>query len=432
MYVRRVCCVSILIWWRGTTYRGCKSVTPGHGSNPRVGLTVVTRGSTQQSQLQVVREPMETTERAESQIMITDARPEHLAEIVVLARANQLEGPTETNANLSERGFLVAGFTEQEYSDFLRTAEYFYVLLDKNRVVGFLLAYSRCRIQDDDWLNTRLKNRFRDRFVLIKQVCVATEYTSRGLASDLYQHTIKKADGAPLMAAVVLTPANVRSIRFHEKLGFQMVVAETPPDGMGRGVWRLDPSAARSTDSRTGPSISREQTMQTDSYQSFRAQYETAMNLYLHEDQLNWSKLNNLFYITVGLIIASGIIIRFVGDASKTTPVSIGPCLLPIALVGIILSASFSVALWAGVNYMLKRKRAVYEIEKELVQNHGCIPILLRNSDGSAMNLDTPVAQSIHKSWTTWVLRLTPLVLAAAWVVLFVGMVFVGYKVPVE
>ena len=33
-------------------------------------------------------------------------------------------------------------------------------------------------------------------------------------------------------------------------------------------------------------------------------QYEVAVDLYKHEDNLNWQKLNNLFYITAGLAAA--------------------------------------------------------------------------------------------------------------------------------
>ena len=36
-------------------------------------------------------------------------------------------------------------------------------------------------------------------------------------------------------------------------------------------------------------------------------QYEVAVDLYKHEDNLNWQKLNNLFYITAGLAAAIGL-----------------------------------------------------------------------------------------------------------------------------
>jgi hypothetical protein len=40
-------------------------------------------------------------------------------------------------------------------------------------------------------------------------------------------------------------------------------------------------------------------------------QYKIAVELYKHEDNLNWTKLNHLFYINTGLWAVMGLIAQF-------------------------------------------------------------------------------------------------------------------------
>lgn len=172
---------------------------------------------------------------------IEPAEPRHLREIAHLAETNKLKVMPPDVA--PELGFLVSEFRESDYRHFLTHAEYFYVLLDNEAVVGFLLAYSRQHIPPDDLLGSLLKDRYSEPFVVIKQICIAAGSISRGLATGLYEHLLSQAPDCPLFAAVVLDPPNVRSINFHEKMGFEKVLEVKPRDGMLRGVWRREPLA---------------------------------------------------------------------------------------------------------------------------------------------------------------------------------------------
>jgi len=141
-------------------------------------------------------------------------------------------------------GFLVSGFSEGVYRHFVDSADFFYVATIDDEPAGFLLAYSRDRIQPDEWLNWRLRERHPDPFVLIKQICVAQRFSSRGIASQLYELIIEQGGELPLFAAVVIDPPNARSIHFHERHGFREVARATPPDGLLRSLWgrNLDPA----------------------------------------------------------------------------------------------------------------------------------------------------------------------------------------------
>lgn len=172
-------------------------------------------------------------------LKIEAATSQHLPQIVSIAKASQLERMSSEQA--MENGFLVSNFGEKDYRDFLRRANHFYVLLQKKNLLGFTLAYSSDRIQDDEWLNLLIKSRYPDHFVVIKQICIQPEVIGRGLATSLYQHLFGQVRECPLFAAIALEPVNHRSIVFHERHGFRKVFQVTPPDGIPRGIWMRNP-----------------------------------------------------------------------------------------------------------------------------------------------------------------------------------------------
>lgn len=145
------------------------------------------------------------------------------------------------------------------------------------------------------------------------------------------------------------------------------------------------------------------------SYETLRTQYEFAMELYQHEDNLNWNKLNNLFYVNMGLC---AIISFFMdsGTAGGTFQISTRLVFGVICLVGLLISAAFGVAIWYGILYLQKRKEAVVTIEKILI------------ADGGTYVVSTPEEKKVHLhiSPTTWMLRLVPVLLALVWGVLFI------------
>ncbi len=74
-------------------------------------------------------EPLPTVRRA---------RRNDVPQILRLARENLLNG--ELSESVEERGFLVSGFSERDYEEFVYDADHFYVLEDRGELVGILLA----------------------------------------------------------------------------------------------------------------------------------------------------------------------------------------------------------------------------------------------------------------------------------------------------
>ena len=181
----------------------------------------------------------EIYEGSSSGLRIVFARSEHVPQITALAKTYGLDQMTSEQA--AKLGFLASNFNEEDYRAFVRRANYFYVLLEKRNLYGFLYAYSSDRIEPDDWLNLLIKSRHSGPFVTIKQICIQPDLTGRGLATFLYQHLFSHVKECPLFAAIVVEPANHRSIVFHERHGFRKVFQITPPDGMPRGIWTRNP-----------------------------------------------------------------------------------------------------------------------------------------------------------------------------------------------
>ncbi len=138
-------------------------------------------------------------------------------------------------------------------------------------------------------------------------------------------------------------------------------------------------------------------------------QYKTAVELYVHEDNLNWTKLNHLFYINGGLWAVMGLGFKIDDDNTFmlcTPQLFMGM----VSLTGIIVSLALGTALWLGTIYMQNRKLRVVDIEKALIRHGGkCI---VSPSPG--------VTSFLRKSPTLLMLRLVPIVLLTIWVIILI------------
>jgi len=155
-------------------------------------------------------------------------------------------------------------------------------------------------------------------------------------------------------------------------------------------------------------------------------QYTQACELYRHEDTLNWSKFNNMIYVTAGLWAIAGFAFEYQGQADPANDL---PNLVfnLTCVVGLIVAVAFTIALWSGVTYLHHRKNRVSEIETQLCKLGGCLVVESANhlkpagrTDGKPVRGWSPVEfmRSILKvSPTTWVLRLSPILLGVLWIV---------------
>ncbi|NLE44606.1 MAG: hypothetical protein GX620_07775 [Chloroflexi bacterium] len=137
--------------------------------------------------------------------------------------------------------------------------------------------------------------------------------------------------------------------------------------------------------------------------------YERALDLYVHEDNLNWTKLHNLLYLNGGLLAIAGFTVDFTDGLMPLSP-SDRTIILGIAALGILTSLVFAIALHFGAQYLLARKAAAARLEACLTEEEDHWVVRTRTSHKSALRV----------SPTLWLLRATPLVFCLAWIGLMV------------
>ena len=86
-------------------------------------------------------------------------------------------------------------------------------------------------------MDDKIKEYSINQYLIIKQICTHPENTSRGIASYLYKAFIDKYDRIPLVAAIITSPSNPRSIALHKKWGFKWAFRYVAPDGLPRSIW---------------------------------------------------------------------------------------------------------------------------------------------------------------------------------------------------
>lgn len=312
-------------------------------------------------------------------IEIVRATQEHVPRILELAQSRILDGADPAVA--SREGFLVSEYTEDVYRAQLTSAEHFYVAVKGTDALGFLLAYSDERIEPDEWLNHRIKTTLGS-FLVIKQVCVARDAARQGVASQLYHHVLERWTSNPVIAAVVSEPLNEASTRFHRKLGFEELTRLRPPDGRLRVVWVWRKP--------------RESMLQT--------QYGIAVDLYKHEDNVNWNKLTNFLYITAGL--AATLAFALGKDGVQSERLTQGIAVI-ITVIGFASALAFAIMLRFGRRYLQARKSSVVELEEHMAW-HGGQRIVGRQ-------LAEPGSAWLHSSPTGLVMVVLPAFVAVCW-----------------
>ena len=133
------------------------------------------------------------------------------------------------------------------------------------------------------------------------------------------------------------------------------------------------------------------------------AQYTIAVDLYKHEDSLNWKKFEHLFYINAGLLAVLGFVLE------KSTIPSENNMKIMTLIAGFLVCLIFSIAIWYGTKYMLNRKDRVLKIEEKL-EEYGALNIVKQTESNSFLKTSPTVA----------ILRLSPILLMFIWLILLV------------
>ncbi|TVP52136.1 MAG: hypothetical protein EA349_16270, partial [Halomonadaceae bacterium] len=141
-------------------------------------------------------------------------------------------------------------------------------------------------------------------------------------------------------------------------------------------------------------------------------------DLYLHEDRLNWQKLNNLLYVNVAMGAMTGFILERDLNALQGLPLPF--LVVMIGILGCLVSLGFGIAIWFGTFYLQNRKQALLSLEEHM-QAFGAYRLLRPR-----IETITRHSRFQRQSPTVWVLRGLPILLASLWLIVAVGYVLVG------
>ncbi|MCB9890435.1 MAG: GNAT family N-acetyltransferase [Planctomycetes bacterium] len=182
-------------------------------------------GSEWESQLIRELRPASSWNFRAGELAVRRAKPndlDEIAEIAALSARSRLDPAQANNV-----GYLISDYELDDYRKFLEFADYFYVVVQNDVVVGYLLGYSDYRIPDTDHVSyVAIRTAYCDRqFVLINQVCVRPQLRRKGLAQALYQTLEREASESDLLAAIIVDPPNRASVGFHESEGFELIAS---------------------------------------------------------------------------------------------------------------------------------------------------------------------------------------------------------------
>lgn len=144
--------------------------------------------------------------------------------------------------------------------------------------------------------------------MVIKQIAVAEAHKRKKLAQALYQHVINQEFAPHVFAAIVENPVNPVSQKFHASLGFTPITRSMSGDLGDPGlkynqVW-YRPTYPIILSKPDIADIS-EQPFYEPPFEALEKAIEHSRILYLHEDSLNWIKMNVTITILFALIAAN-------------------------------------------------------------------------------------------------------------------------------
>lgn len=144
------------------------------------------------------------------------------------------------------KGFLLP-YTDVEYRDFAKRAEYFYVLALDQEPIGFVLAHSSEKIDlfgGEVYLH--IKDTQTPPFIIVRQTGIAQGFAHKGYGRMLYEFLFQQVrDGIHRYPRAVCfiwkTPPNRASEQFHRAVGWKEVETYSLRNDDGVvGIWERE------------------------------------------------------------------------------------------------------------------------------------------------------------------------------------------------
>ena len=281
----------------------------------------------------------------------------------------------ETAKSIDE-GFLVSEYTIEDYEAFFKDDDkYLFVAKEDNEVLGFIYGYY---VEHGGFSKTSLaiKDMAEPNDFILKQIAVKKE--RRKVGAYLINHLLTFID-SDIYLAIVSKPLNVASVMFHRKHGFIKAARIMEDDNLERLIYAKYKDASQ------------------QGYKDFvMSEYQTAVDLYKHEDHLTWTKFN--FSIITNGALLSLLIPNLSGDYNVEL-------FSFFIFVIILINLGYIYTIFMGRKYLKNRKETAVNIEERL-ERFGMRNIIKSND------------KDLKSSKTSIVQYSIPLVFTVGWIVI--------------
>ena len=258
------------------------------------------------------------------------------------------------------------------------------------RVLGFLHAAPFSAVKDDG-LRSSVDIASDHMTFLVTHIAVHLDYRRQGIATLLLDSFREAIRPLPIVTTMQGDPAAIPGMRLSRAQGMTAGEFYAAEDGRQWLVF-------------THPGALSDDVL---SLRDLIEQYRVATSLYVHESRTNWTKVNNLFYVTAGLLAVGGLVLPHFDEGVAAASTGAKVALAGLLTLGVVSSTIFSVAIRAGLFYLHARKDAVMRLESRIVSLGG-IPVVGPRALPEAANL-------LKRSPATKVMPLLPLIVGLAW-----------------
>jgi L-amino acid N-acyltransferase YncA len=290
-----------------------------------------------------------------------------------------------SKGNENERGFLVSSFSKKDYLSFFEDEKkYMYVAIDQSKALGFIYGYF---IENADTSKSSeiIKQMGNNTDFVVKQICVHKD-SPKGTGTFLMEMLIKLVDG-DIYLAIVSRPLNITSLLFHKKMGFVEVARIIEKDELGRIIMVRYKHQESSSFAEAG-----------------LVQYQTAVELYKHEDQLTWTKFN--FSVITNGAILSILVPNLSSSINK-------PVFIFLVIAVILINIGYIYTIKMGRIYLQKRKKDAMNLEDRL--HHIGLAYMIKNTINNKK-----LKTIMDNSSTRFVQYIIPMIFIIGWIVILI------------
>lgn len=108
-----------------------------------------------------------------------------------------------------------------DFEEFMRVNSHFFVIEKEGELAGFVIVLGPGQEYDSE--NYEYYTEKYKSFDYVDRIVISEKFRGKGLGSELYKHLFENTKEERVTCEVNIKPPNMKSIRFHQMLGFEEV-----------------------------------------------------------------------------------------------------------------------------------------------------------------------------------------------------------------